>query len=1196
MRLAAAGLAMVTGAIFGGATLLAAPPAATGTGWDLVFADEFDGTSADTLKWNIASPTWTMPNSDSTASADQVSVGDGVLTLGAIRNSASSFSSGSVSTYQKYTWTSGYFEARILLPTTPGSWPAFWGLYTGWPPEADIMEFPLTTDGGTNGYSNTKYSTNFHYTNSSGANAAGAGVVDPSSAGALNTGYHKFGMHWVDNTSVTFYFDDVQVSSFTNSTVAQMVNMYLMLDYAVGGWPGTPSTAQWPLGFTDQTKVDYVRVWQQRPSGSSTTSTWKINGSGTWTTAGNWTGIVPTYGGQQAVFGRVGTATTASVDWTNSLTVGGITFSGSTTTTAYSLVGDSLQLAGSGGTANAYVETLATSQANQTISSRLDLYNTTEFRNNMTGGQLLALNGVIVGDGDLVVNGAGTVQFSNNNTYTGDTYIGTTATPIATALVNRSRPFGTTGMLYLGISGNANAALIQIQGNRDVPNTIRFAGRGASATSNATPGVQNLGGSNVFNGTINLVQGGVNYIVESNAGLLTLSGFTDVATPGIAVQVGAGVGGSRVFTLQGAGDGSVAGVIQNGSATALSIVKSGAGTWTLTSPNTYTGITTISSGTLRLAPGPAPVARYTFDNVSGSTAVNDGNGGTAMNGTLANGATIVSGGKFGNAVSLSGGASVNINNPILDMGNTANWTVSAWVKTTTAGSSILTKGSGTSWTTGNTIFYLGDGTAAGSGGIPSSVRYGGGFFQGATSATSVTDGNWHLVTYVNNAGTYAIYVDGAVQSLSSGNSSFSNSDVGAVVRLGITTDNVASDGTVNFTGLLDDVQFYNQALSPAQIAGIYQSQTVAGSLPSTANVAISSGAALEVNGVSQTFSNAISGSGGSLVKTGTGTLTLAGVNTFSGTTALNSGTLAVTGSLSAGGTLTTATGTVLMGAGAINASTTINGTHQPGSSVGTQTFGTLAYGGTAHLAWELGGNTVTSGSFDKVTASGAVTIGSGAVIDVVLNGTGSGVNLTDSFWTQSHSWPILTAASISGTFALGNISADPAGRPVSNYGALALQPNGTAVTLVFTPYTPQQNWQRTNFGANWNNAAMAGDMVDGDQDGLSNLLEYALGSDPNIATGAASQVAVASGKLTISFTRNTAATDLTLSVVGADDPAGPWTEIARSTGGAAFSVIANGATVSESSTGATRAVQVGDVYLTSDPTHPKRFLKVQASR
>ena len=254
----------------------------------------------------------------------------------------------------------------------------------------------------------------------------------------------------------------------------------------------------------------------------------------------------------------------------------------------------------------------------------------------------------------------------------------------------------------------------------------------------------------------------------------------------------------------------------------MNLIKAGTGTWTLMGANTYTGTTTVSGGVLRLGQlssttvASSAVANYSFDNVSGSTVVNGGAGGPAMNGTLAGGATIVSGGRFGNAVSLANGASVNINNPITDLGTIANWTVSAWVKTATPGASILTKGDGTHWSNGNTIFYLGNGAGPGSGGIPSGVRYAGGFFQGSTNAVAaVTDNAWHQVTYVNGGGSYAIYVDGVAQSLASYNSSFSNSDVGSVVRLGVSTDTVAGDGTINFNGMLDSVQFYNQALYSA---------------------------------------------------------------------------------------------------------------------------------------------------------------------------------------------------------------------------------------------------------------------------------------------------------------------------------------------------------------------------------------------
>ena len=172
-----------------------------------------------------------------------------------------------------------------------------------------------------------------------------------------------------------------------------------------------------------------------------------------------------------------------------------------------------------------------------------------------------------------------------------------------------------------------------------------------------------------------------------------------------------------------------------------SLTKTGPYPLVLSGGNTYGGSTTISAGTLRLAPASA-VASYSFDSVSGISVINGGAGGAAMNGTLANGATIVAGGRFGNAVRLANGASVNINNPIVDLGTNTSRTVSAWVRTATPGASIPTKGDGAGWSYGNTIFYLGDGTAGGSGGIPSAVRWAGGFFQGSTGAAAVNDNTW----------------------------------------------------------------------------------------------------------------------------------------------------------------------------------------------------------------------------------------------------------------------------------------------------------------------------------------------------------------------------------------------------------------------------------------------------------------------
>ncbi len=474
-----------------------------------------------------------------------------------------------------------------------------------------------------------------------------------------------------------------------------------------------------------------------------------------------------------------------------------------------------------------------------------------------------------------------------------------------------------------------------------------------------------------------------------------------------------------------------------------SLTKAGAYTLTLTGSGAYGGNTTISGGTLQLAPV-NPVAKYTFDNVSGSTVVNSGTGGTGMNGTLAGGATIVSGGQSGNAVSLAGGASVNINNPITDLGSAGNWTVSAWVKTTTPGASILTKGDGSGWSSGNTIFYLGDGTAGGSGGIPSAVRYAGGFFQGSTSAAAVTNNTWHQVTYVNSAGSYAIYVDGAAQPLSSGNSGFSNADVGSIVRLGVTTNTVASDGTVNYNGLLDNVQFYGQALSGAQISALYQGSNIFGSLPSTTNITIAGGAALDLNGAVQQigsltgstgsavkmgngrliinssantqFDGAISGSGGSLVKQGVGTLTLSGSNTYTGLTSVSGGTLRVNGSIV--GAATVNSGAILQGTGSIGGPVTVasGGILAPGNSPGALTLGSLNLNSGSQTQIELGG-TMRGSEYDAVLVGGNLT----------LSGT-LNVSLINSFAPAlGNSFDVLDWGSRSGIFSSVNLPALSAG-------------------------------------------------------------------------------------------------------------------------------------------------------------------------
>ena len=54
---------------------------------------------------------------------------------------------------------------------------------------------------------------------------------------------------------------------------------------------------------------------------------------------------------------------------------------------------------------------------------------------------------------------------------------------------------------------------------------------------------------------------------------------------------------------------------------------------------------------------------------------------------------------------------------------------------------------------------------------------------------------------------------------------------------------------------------------------------------------------VDTNGQNVTFATGLTGSDGNLIKFGPGTLTLSGANTYTGSTVVNAGTLAVTGSV-----------------------------------------------------------------------------------------------------------------------------------------------------------------------------------------------------------------------------------------------------------------------------------------------------------
>jgi autotransporter-associated beta strand protein len=195
------------------------------------------------------------------------------------------------------------------------------------------------------------------------------------------------------------------------------------------------------------------------------------------------------------------------------------------------------------------------------------------------------------------------------------------------------------------------------------------------------------------------------------------------------------------------------------------------------------------------------------------------------------------------------------------------------------------------------------------------------------------------------------------------------------------------------------------------------------------------------NGLLNSYSGIIAdgAAGMTLTKTGAGTQTLSGANTYSGLTTINAGTLIVDGSITSSsvvnggllnvngtvGAVTVNTGGTLSGVGTIG-TTTVAGTLTPGNSPGVLNVNgnlTMASGG--NMVWELFANTATQASpavFDQVLVSGDLAFAgsNGITLNFGTTAGGSTVSWSDSFWNSNQSFLIYDVAG--STTGLSNLS------------------------------------------------------------------------------------------------------------------------------------------------------------------------------
>jgi beta-glucanase (GH16 family) len=262
------------------ASSLAVPPsAAAPAGWDLAWADEFDGpngTGVDRTKWvpEVGGNGWGNNEleyyRDDVANAVQQ---NGSLVITAIKERYTGtdgvtrdYTSARLITRGKFEPRYGRFEARIKIPYGQGIWPAFWMLGSdigsaGWPAcgEIDILE--------NIGREPTIVHGTVHGPGYSGANGIGAAYSLPGGVRFADD-YHVYAVEW-EPKAIRWYVDDALYFTLTPANLPQGAKWvfdhphFLLLNLAVGGnWPGNPDGT---TVFPQTMLVDYVRVYKRRP-------------------------------------------------------------------------------------------------------------------------------------------------------------------------------------------------------------------------------------------------------------------------------------------------------------------------------------------------------------------------------------------------------------------------------------------------------------------------------------------------------------------------------------------------------------------------------------------------------------------------------------------------------------------------------------------------------------------------------------------------------------------------------------------------------------------------------------------------------------------------------------------------------------------------------------------------------------------
>ncbi|AWH88259.1 autotransporter-associated beta strand repeat-containing protein [Limnobaculum parvum] len=575
------------------------------------------------------------------------------------------------------------------------------------------------------------------------------------------------------------------------------------------------------------------------------------------------------------------------------------------------------------------------------------------------------LHAKITGSGNLLLNATNSITLNNlTNDYSGTTTVGT-----GTLILGSNNALGNTNDLIINSGASAN-----LNGKTQTVGSLNGAG-----SLNVNAGNLSITGGGIFDGAI-----------SGNVGNITLAGGTLLLTGNNSYTGDTNINSGSILQVgNGGATGDYAGnIVNNGqvifnrnNASAYAgilsgsgnLLQNGSGALTLSGVNTYQGGSTINAGTLVATQGSAlgtgivdnnatlqldfatnstlsnilngngslvktGVGVATLDSVNstqGDMAVNQGTLSFVQNGlfnasslTTADGATTSLAGE--STLSLSGALTQN-NSSVLNVGvgtgqtaiNADTASLGGTLNITDFNANVPNNASALT-STEFTVIHTTNGitndfTTVDLGGAESDVDY-------LTLAGRVVNG----VDY--NVGFHLTWLAGTTL----GNGIFTLGDASDLFNV----DVVLADQTGPFTSNWDGKTLTKEGMGTLQLSSVntYTGSTlinggtlqagIANAFATSSNVMVGSGATLDLNDFNQQANN-LSGGGsislgsavltannsadsdfdgvidgaGSLIKTGTGTLTLNGINTYQGGSTISNGTLAI----SQGGALGTGT-------------------------------------------------------------------------------------------------------------------------------------------------------------------------------------------------------------------------------------------------------------------------------------------------